>query len=734
MAFFHLGSTVSPQNGYEFHARYEENPAYTASIATAEADPASSDEKSGVSENAGGTAGTEPDQGEPEEDDLEALLASLGLAETDIDWDGEYPGWDEEYGDYWDGEYDYDEWEEDLDYDEWSEEDWPEENSENIAVEEQILVTESVVFDLGEELSDFRMLYMGGVHQYDCDFTVETSPDGETWSTPCRCDMDIGNLFQWFYVRSNRGPQRLSLYGRYVRLTPQDAGLTLMEVLFRDAEGNVLPVASAVSSMGHDVSALTDEQNTLEGEPGWFNSMYFDEIYHARTAYEHWTVMSPYETTHPPLGKVLMSWCVGLFGMTPFGWRFAGTLAGVLMLPGLYLIARLLFRKRRYAVLCCLMLTLDTLHYTQTRLATIDSFVVLFIIWSYYFMFRWMFIDFFGQPLRRTIVPLALSGLMMGLAVASKWTGCYAGVGLAILFFISVGRRLYAIRRAKAAQETDERSALARDQGVKRLLITVAGCFIWFVAIPAVIYYASYIPYFAPNGGVSLKRIISAAEGMFNYHSMPGLGMDHPYYSPWYEWPFAVAKPMYYASDRYEPAGYASTILAFGNIAVWWVGFACLLLTLAALLKKQTKGLGSGYLPDAAASVLAPAGEYDRRPLMLVISFAAQYLPWILVPRGTYIYHYFPSVPFIILSTGLIFEYLEGWVSDRMVSRAAEKNREAVDTDGIRRKADRFSLMLIGAYLLIVLVLFIAFFPYASGITVRTGWLDAMNWFGNLYY
>ena len=44
------------------------------------------------------------------------------------------------------------------------------------------------------------------------------------------------------------------------------------------------------------------------------------------------------------------------------------------------------------------------------------------------------------------------------------------------------------------------------------------------------------------------------------------------------------------------------------------------------------------------------------------------------------------------------------------------------------------SLMLIGAFLLTVLVLFIAFFPYASGITVRTGWLDAMNWFGNLYY
>ena len=33
-------------------------------------------------------------------------------------------------------------------------------------------------------------------------------------------------------------------------------------------------------------------------------------------------------------------------------------------------------------------------------------------------------------------MPLFLSGLCMGLAVASKWTGCYAGVGLALLFWL----------------------------------------------------------------------------------------------------------------------------------------------------------------------------------------------------------------------------------------------------------------------------------------------------------
>ena len=685
LAFWHLGSTTSPQKGYEFQAQYEPNPAYTEDAGETETPESSAVP---VEEPPEGEAG---DVWDEEAFDWDAAE----------DWEDAYSGWDEESDDE-EGPY--------------------------------ILVTEAVTFDLGRELSDFRMLFMGGVHQYDCSFTVETSTDGETWSRAYNCKMDIGNLFQWYYVRSNRGTKGLSLNGRYVRVKADSSGLTLMEILFRDADGNVLEVAGAVSSMGHDVSALIDEQDTLTGEPGWYNSMYFDEIYHARTAYEHYIGLSPYETTHPPLGKVLMSWCVAIFGMTPFGWRFAGTLAGVLMLPGLYLMARLLFKKRRYAVLCCLMLALDTLHYAQTRLATIDSYVVLFIIWSYYFMFRWMLTDFFGKPLKRSIIPLALSGLMMGFAVASKWTGCYAGVGLAILFFLSVGRRWYAVRKAqKDTKNTGERAVTAREAGKTRLVITVLSCFAWFMAIPALIYYLSYIPYFAPIGGVSVRRIINAAEGMFSYHATPRLGMDHPYYSPWYEWPLAVAKPMYYAADSYEPAGYASSILAFGNIAVWWVGFAALIMTLVAFIRKQVRGMARGYLPGAPEA-LAPAGEYDRRPLMLLIAFAAQYLPWMLVPRGTYIYHYFPSVPFIILCTGLLFEYLGDAIAERAKARALKDGKSADDADAAARRADRLCIAGLVLYLLIVAGLFIAFFPYASGLTVPTGWLDAMNWFGNLYY
>ena len=66
----------------------------------------------------------------------------------------------------------------------------------------------------------------------------------------------------------------------------------------------------------------------------------------------------------------------------------------------------------------------------------------------------------------------------------------------------------------------------------KRILITCGFCVIFFVLVPCVIYYLCYIPYLSPTGPVTLKRVIDAQIGMLNYHSTPGLGMDHPFQSP----------------------------------------------------------------------------------------------------------------------------------------------------------------------------------------------------------
>ena len=52
-----------------------------------------------------------------------------------------------------------------------------------------------------------------------------------------------------------------------------------------------------------------------------------------------------------------------------------------------------------------------------------------------------------------------------------------------------------------------------------------------------------------------------------------------------------------------------------------------------------------------------------------LVSFLSQYLPWVLVPRSTFIYHYFASVPFIILATAPGLRYLERRTEDDTIER-----------------------------------------------------------------
>ncbi|MBR1584173.1 MAG: glycosyltransferase family 39 protein [Clostridia bacterium] len=576
---------------------------------------------------------------------------------------------------------------------------------------------ETVTIDLGQERS-FKMLFFNGIHWLSdfesAEFPVQVSSDGETWGGDYEGSVRSGDTFDcfsWKYIASpdGYGEDGDVMTGRYVRIISTFPELTIYEALFRDAETNETLPARVISDTvpGDDegdvidaengtVSFLVDEPDTLDGEPGWYNSTYFDEIYHARTAYEHLHGLPVYETTHPPLGKVLMSFAIAIFGMTPFGWRFAGALAGVLMLPGMYLMGKLLIKKKWGGPAAMLLMAFDLMHFTQTRIATIDSFVVLFIIWSVYCMLRWFLLDYFHTDFKKTLIPLGLSGLFMGLAVASKWTGCYAGAGLAVLFFYGIWRRYREIKAARAIPEKKRSEYSDRAaNGAKYLLITIGSCFLFFVAVPLLIYYASYIPYFASSGGVTAQKIIRAAEGMLDYHSTPGLGMDHSFYSPWYEWP-VIGKPMWYYSGSFAPDGMASTIMALGNPAVWWVGLAGLFGVMALFVSRHY---------DEKNHVLTLAArDDDPRFALLLICFAAQYLPWVPVPRGTYIYHYFPSVPFIILCAELCLD----WIGERW------------------EKAARIAVI---AWIALSAVLFIAFFPYASGVTVSRGWLEAMRWF-----
>lgn len=571
---------------------------------------------------------------------------------------------------------------------------------------------ESIVLDLGEVREDFHIYYYGGIS--NTAFSFAFSDDGVTYGEEHDAFFDQGECFKWQALRkpvyqnetvTGATGDMLTFSGRYVRVTFKGAGSALWEVAAVDGTGTPSPVVSATAygareGRADDPNAIVDEQDTVPEKPSYMNSMYFDEIYHARTGYEHANALYTYETTHPPLGKVFMSLCIRLMGMTPFAWRFAGALTGVLMLPALYLLAKQLLGKTRWAFLCTFLLATDCMHFTQTRIATIDSFPVLFIILMFLCMARWTRMSFYHTKLSRTLVPLALSGMFMGLAIASKWIGCYSAVGLAVLFFA----RFYSLwrqsRYAQAHRTEHPAFAHAADSFARNGAITIAACCVFFVVVPVVIYCLSYIPYLRAYGEVtfSLKtfqRILDAQVYMFEYHK--NLVAEHYFASPWYEWPLIV-KPMWYYQADFKGAGTASSILSFGNPAVWWTGLAGILFVLGYSVYRNA-------LP-ALRIVRGRDDEFDRALPVIAVGFLAAYLPWVLVSRLTFIYHYFASVPFIILATAQGLRYLE-------------------------RRAPRATHVLMGVLCVAALALFIAFYPLASGVEVPRAWCDLVSVFDN---
>lgn len=458
-------------------------------------------------------------------------------------------------------------------------------------------------------------------------------------------ELGYGSTFQWREL----GAQGFAP-GRY---TVRVENAQVMELSFRTAAQS----AAAVEGGG----ALFDEQALTPAFISYRNSMYFDEIYHGRTAYEHLHGMSVYETTHPPLGKVFIMLGIAAFGMTGFGWRVSGVLFGIAMVPVLYLLVRRLSRSPKAAGFAALLAALDLMRLAQSRIATIDVYGTFFILLSAYFMV-WYCQSVLHKGVLKSILPMALCGLAFGLGAASKWTGIYAGAGLAVLYFAVLWQR-WRQRQPGFAKE---------------LAAALVGGAVFFALVPLAVYIGSYFPYWWREGGFSLAEWWRCQVSMYNYHSQ--LVATHPFESRWYTWPFDL-RPVWYYMGSGLPEGMYASIAGLGNPVVWWAGIAAL----GAVLWRQLSGRGSGV--GGAVTVL----------------FFTQLLPWVLVARCTFLYHYFPSLWFTVAALALV---LDRW----------------------RRRSPRAARRTAAALLVLAAAAFVWLWPAATGAAVPEAWAASIKW------
>jgi dolichyl-phosphate-mannose-protein mannosyltransferase len=539
---------------------------------------------------------------------------------------------------------------------------------------------EAVVVDLGEVRLIDRFNSFAGIG--DGRLKLEWSEDGQHWSGELPLDIDVFKIYSWqeTFIKER---------ARYIRLQVEQSGFVLLEAaIFAEGSSEPLPViVQHTSALAEAGSELFDEQHLAPAHRSFMNGMYFDEIYHARTAYEHIHQMEPYETTHPPLGKVLISLGIYGFGMNPFGWRMIGTMVGIAMIPIMYMLANALFRNTRYALIAALLFALDGMHFAQTRIATIDVYGVFFILLMFYYMIRYMETDTYDQPLRKAFLPLASAGLCFGMGAASKWIVFYAGAGLAVLFAIKLYWDFATYRDAKRAIQSRHRMEEENRERLERIIArfprstaaSIGWCLIWFVAVPVLIYVASYIPFMmVPGSGHSLADVWSYQKHMFSYHSQ--LTATHPFSSPWWQWP-SMTKPIWYYGATSLPVERVSSIAAIGNPLIWWAGIAAIVALAVEWLRSRIRA--AGYI---------------------LLAFLCQYVPWMFVSRATFIYHYFAMVPFSILA---ILYFCKKW-----------RENGSLSSKGL------------AAYLIAAGAVFLLFFPILSGLEVSRWYAETfIRWF-----
>lgn len=337
---------------------------------------------------------------------------------------------------------------------------------------------------------------------------------------------------------------------------------------------------------------LSDENSIIPDKISYLNSTYFDEIYFARSTYEYVNNLSNYEWTHPPLGKLIQA--IPIFitkEFTPFNYRLMGNIAGILMILIMYLFAHEMYQKRKYSILGSLLVFFDNAHFVQTRIGTVDSFLVLFILISTYYLYKYI------KYLK--IKHLIISIIFLSLSTSVKWIGLYLVPAYILILFI--------INRVQKEK-------------IYKYILKIS---LLIIIIPLI--YIS-INLIKPNLDTiktnNIKNIITQTKTMYDYHS--NINQDHPFSSKWYTWPISYKPVWYYTKDNINTK---QTIAFLGNVSIWYLGIITILLLPYYIIKKKNK-----------------------KSLFILILILSLYLPNILINRIMFLYHYFPILPFLYLS------------------------------------------------------------------------------------
>ena len=393
----------------------------------------------------------------------------------------------------------------------------------------------------------------------------------------------------------------------------------------------------------------------------------FDEVYYVDGAKDYLKYgveidkSSPEFIVHPPIGKWIISIGIKIFGDNEFGWRFMGALLGTLAIALIYLVAKKLFNSYFLATSAASLMALDGLHLVLSRTALLDIFLTFFILLAFY--------NFICER-------YWLSGIALGLAIGSKWSGLYY-----LIVFLAIA--LY--------------FELKNEKRIKVLLKRVNQ----LILVPSLIYTFSWSGWFfskrgwdrqwGDDHGGFFSFIPGTIRSLWHYHSEmlnfhTGLTEAHSYSANPWSW-LILGRPtsFYYQSpNTCGGTACAQEVVALGTPLLWWFGSAALFVTIGYFISRREKIAG-----------------------LILVGVAAGYLPWFFFQKRT-VFSFYAIVfePFIVLTIVYCFAKL----------------LESPATYNVRKQA------LIAVHIAIALC-FLYFYPlFVATVTTYDDW-HARMWF-----
>jgi dolichyl-phosphate-mannose-protein mannosyltransferase len=247
------------------------------------------------------------------------------------------------------------------------------------------------------------------------------------------------------------------------------------------------------------------------------SEIYFDEQHYVIAA-RKLLAMEGFNPEHPMVGKALIAGSIALLGDTPLYWRVPSWLFGGI---GLFAIGRAMWwaSQRRFATLAAMgLVATDFAWFIQSRIAMLDMFMAAFAMLA-----LWQFAIAVRKP-HQGRWRLAATGVLLGLAMASKWSVIAPAMLPGLAFLIA------------KARTTRRRMLWAREGGlVPGIGLIEAG--LWLGLVPLVIYWATFAPTFL-YASHATDPFDPIGHHQWMIQLQDSVRKPHAYATQWYQWVF----------------------------------------------------------------------------------------------------------------------------------------------------------------------------------------------------